>query len=231
MSNFDSEYNQMTHKRQMKGFIKRHPIISSLVAMVLLSGLILYIITLSTRAYTRHGQETIVPQLKGLSIDEGLLRMQEEGLLIEVVDSVYTDGVAPGSIVETVPEAGRKVKPGRIVFLTVNALSPKQGAVPNILDISSREAIAILTSIGFTNVTERQVTGDFPGLTAGVEDASGRLISPGTRLALTTPLVVRVIIGGNPFVADTIDFNFPADTDSTFILEPDSDQDTGESWW
>ncbi|MDL2222383.1 PASTA domain-containing protein, partial [Parabacteroides sp. OttesenSCG-928-N08] len=61
-----------------------------------------------------------------------------------MIDSVFSKDVAPGSVVELVPKAGSKVKEGRIVFVTINALTAQMGRIPEVEDLSFRQAYALL---------------------------------------------------------------------------------------
>lgn len=98
--------------------------------------------------------------------------------------------------------------------------------------MSSRQAHAILKGLGFEQVTERYISGDFINLTDGVELADGRNVLAGTRLPITTPLVLRVINGYAPLSPDSslidepITYSSSADTASGKAEEENS-----ESWW
>ena len=67
--------------------------------------------------YTRHNEAVIVPDVKGLSMNEAKSFFDNTGLRYNVIDSVFSNDVNPGAIVEVVPEPGSKVKEGRGRFV------------------------------------------------------------------------------------------------------------------
>ena len=98
---------------------------------------------------------------------------------------------APGAILEQVPTAGRKVKSGREIILTVNTEKRPTTALPDIADNSSlREAQAKLTAIGFKLGPVEYVNGDRDWV-YGVK-CRDRNIYAGEQAPLDVPLVLQV---------------------------------------
>ena len=95
-----------------------------------------------------------------------------------MIDSVFSKDVAPGSIVELVPGVGSKVKEGRIVFVTINALTSQMAVIPEVEDLSFRQAYALLRARGFSSVEIEYVPGDYKDLAMGVE-LNGRTLLKG----------------------------------------------------
>nr|WP_233551935.1 PASTA domain-containing protein [Parabacteroides sp. AF48-14] len=85
-------------------------------------------------SYTRHNEAVVVPDVKGLRIEEAAEFFKNSNLRYNVIDSVFSKDVKPGAIVELVPMAGSKVKEGRIVFITVNALTSQMATIPEVED-------------------------------------------------------------------------------------------------
>ncbi|MFQ9020858.1 MAG: hypothetical protein ACLR6J_04895 [Parabacteroides merdae] len=55
----------------------------------------------------------------------------------------------PGAIVELVPMAGSKVKEGRIVFVTVNALTSQMATtIPEVEDLSFQRGLSFFVPAG-----------------------------------------------------------------------------------
>ena len=100
------------------------------------------------RFYTRHNVTMRVPDLKGLTFDEARPMLEDRQLRALVIDSVYTDEMPKGSVVEQDPAAGLEVKPGRKVYLVINASQPKMIDMPRLVDLSKRQAISVLEIIG-----------------------------------------------------------------------------------
>ncbi len=100
------------------------------------------------RYYTRHNVAAHVPDLQGLSFQEASDLLAGRDLIALVIDSVYTDELPKGSVVDQDPDAGRDVKPGRKVYLVINASQPKMIDMPKLVDLSKRQAISVLEIIG-----------------------------------------------------------------------------------
>ena len=98
--------------------------------------------------YTEHGITIETPDFSGVPINE--LEAFSDTLDVEwvIVDSLYTDEFPKGTVAEQEPKAGYSVKRGRKVYLTVNAISPKKVTVPNVRNLSLRQAKAVLESVG-----------------------------------------------------------------------------------
>jgi beta-lactam-binding protein with PASTA domain len=115
----------------------------------LLISLILGWITLSLlRQYTKHGSSIEVPNLVGLSdIEISQLENLDDFELL-VVDSVYDYEKPGGMIVSQDPQPKSKVKPGRTIYLSMVAFLPEQVKMPALIDLSLRQAKALLQTYG-----------------------------------------------------------------------------------
>lgn len=99
-------------------------------------------------AYTGHNEFVEVPALKGKTIETIQLELEEINLGYEVIDSVYSEGER-GTILEQIPEAGAKVKEGRMVYLTVNASS----APMKTLNVKQGESLRVAaTKLGILGI-------------------------------------------------------------------------------
>lgn len=174
-------------------FIK-HPIVINLILMVVVTiGIIIGVLTWLDH-YTRHNQAVVVPDVKGLTVNEAAQFFESNGLRYNVIDSVFSKDVAPGAIVELVPSAGSKVKEGRIVFITVNALTSQMASLPEVEDLSFRQAYALLKAAGFTNIEIVYKPGEYKDLAVGIE-TNGKLLNPGEYVPLSAPLELLVSNG------------------------------------
>lgn len=92
------------------------------------------------KLYTHHGQALSVPVFEGLTIEEATGLANDKKLRLQVVDSVFIAGKPGGTIVAQNPSPSSKVKARRIVFITLNAISPEKTEMPNVIGISLRQA-------------------------------------------------------------------------------------------
>ncbi|MDR1880278.1 MAG: PASTA domain-containing protein [Tannerellaceae bacterium] len=181
----------------MKGFWVKliwNPFVLNLLLAGIISCAIVYGTLKWLETYTRHNEAIIVPDIKGLKLEEAAQFIQNSGLRYNVIDSVFSKNVAPGSVVEIVPAAGSKVKEGRILFLTVNALTSQMAEIPEIEDLSVRQAYTLLRARGFETIRVEYVPGDYKDLVIAVE-MRGRPLKQGETVKLTTPLTLKVSNG------------------------------------
>lgn len=100
-------------------------------------------------AYTNHGTTVEVPDFKGLKFSKANELATASELVVEVSDSsVFILDKAPGVIIDQDPAPREAVKLGRKVYLTITRTVPPQVKIPNLIDVSKRQAEAILYSYG-----------------------------------------------------------------------------------
>lgn len=119
----------------------------------LLLGIAFYLIffavfALAVRWYTHHGEQIEVPQLKGMDFFQASAQLSERQLQAVIADSSYQEELPPLVVLDQVPAAGSFVKKDRKIYLTVNARVPPQVVLPDLKDISLKQAAAILKSYG-----------------------------------------------------------------------------------
>lgn len=180
--------------------IKNPYVLNLLLAVVVACGLI-YGTLIWLDKYTRHNEAVVVPDVKGLKVEEAAEFFKNNNLRYNVIDSVFSKEVSPGAIVELVPSAGSKVKEGRIVFITVNAMTSQMATIPEVEDLSFRQAYALLRARGFENVEIEYVPGDFKDLAVSV-DLRGRTLSKGEHVPLTAPLILKVSSGESEILSE-----------------------------
>jgi beta-lactam-binding protein with PASTA domain len=98
--------------------------------------------------YTRHGQSRPVPDFYGLTRDQTEKLARKSKLRFQIIDSVYTSEVPRGCIAEQNPKPGFRVKKWRNIMLTINAFNPEMVAVPNLVNLPKRQALALIESAG-----------------------------------------------------------------------------------
>ena len=98
-------------------FFKKHPIIKTLVLMIIVFFLLIALTLYGLKLYTRHGKAVIVPEVKTMILPDALHILDREGFRYDIIDSLFIDGAVPGSVIEQTPAGGSKVKDGRIIYL------------------------------------------------------------------------------------------------------------------
>lgn len=172
----------------------KNPFVWNFLLMIVVGCALIYGTLAWLDYYTRHNEAVIVPDVKGLSMSEAKSFFDNTGLRYNVIDSVFSNDVNPGAIVEVVPEPGSKVKEGRIVFVTINALTAQMAIIPEVADLSFRQAYALLRSLGFKNIEVKFVPGDYKDLAVGVE-RNAQMINRGERVPLASTLTLIISNG------------------------------------
>jgi beta-lactam-binding protein with PASTA domain len=98
--------------------------------------------------FTKHNQELSVPDLANMSVEEAQLVAAEAGMRIDVTDSAFVKRMKRGAVYRQNPVPGSKVKQGRRISLTINAVNPRQITMPDLIGYSMRQAKAELLSRG-----------------------------------------------------------------------------------
>ena len=147
------------------------------------------------KIYTHHGEEVIVPDVKGLAMEEVAPLFSSQHLQYTVVDSIYVKNKRSGVIIETVPPVGTHVKKGRTIYLTINAYTANLLTLPPVVDMSQQIAKKTLASIGFEWISVKTVPGHFSDLVISVENNRGQKLNAGDRLAANSSIVLIVSSG------------------------------------
>ena len=188
----------------IKRFLKKltAPIVwGNLLAMVLVVLLVILGVWKGMAIYTLHGESISVPRVVGAMESDARYKLGLSGLVPVIIDSAYNKRMPAGCILEQQPVAGRKVKRGREIYLTINSERTPTMALPDIADNSSlREAQARLSAMGFKLGPVEYVAGDRDW----VYDVKsrGRNVYTGERVPIDVPLVLQV---GNDAADDELD--------------------------
>ncbi len=98
---------------------------------------------------THHGEFVRVPDLAKMSVPDMRTALEEAGLRYEVVDSANYDPDFPRfSIKEQDPLAGSQVKVNRKIYVTVNPSGYKKVTIPEIIQVTQRNAASMLRAVG-----------------------------------------------------------------------------------
>jgi beta-lactam-binding protein with PASTA domain len=122
--------------------------IRNIIYAVLIFAAIIFASKWFLSCITRHGENAPVPDFKGLHIEDAKQLAAEHNLRIEISDSLFISSALPGTILEQHPAAEIHVKKNRMIYLTINCITPKKIEVPNVVGHSLRQAKAVLGSKG-----------------------------------------------------------------------------------
>jgi beta-lactam-binding protein with PASTA domain len=148
--------------------------------------LIVFLIFQGFGWYTRHGSSVEVPDVVGMPADEAKKTLEKGGFKVEIVDSLYDlpenlkeKGIDFGDVIMQNPKAHEKVKKGRRFYLMIRTSTPPMVEMPNLVDLSLRQALSLLTAKGL-NLGK---TTSKPGLPPVMRQFyKGQIIKPGTKI-------------------------------------------------
>ncbi len=162
----------------------RHTMIAVVVTIV-----IMWLILRMLNIYTRHGQAIVVPNFIGVSLAKIDDFASDNDLEAAIVDSVYEMSLPKGTVAMQDPLPGTKVKKNRKIYLTVVALKPEQVAMPNLVDLTLRQATSMLETYGLkignlTYVPDIANNAVLKQKYKGIDIKEGFLIEKGTKIDL-----------------------------------------------
>lgn len=204
-------------------FYRGHYILSNCIMMLLVAMFLGSLAFFFLDIWTDHGRTSIVPEIRNKSYDEARELLEQYDLEFEIADSIYDTSLEPGTVKEVWPHPGSRVKPGRMVYLTINSFQPQQLTVTMPLTgVSSRQAITYLESLNIKNIRIVYVPSNFPDLVEGAS-YKGKAIQPGMKIPVNANVVLEVGTVTRPTVVE--DESFDDDT----ILDGATDEDTFSS--
>tara|TARA_B100000929_G_scaffold278630_1_gene255003 strand:+ start:689 stop:1243 length:555 start_codon:yes stop_codon:yes gene_type:complete len=130
----------------LRYFFSKYFIKQAFIASVI-SATIIVVVFLFLNISTNHNNYISVPDLKGILISDVEEILKENDLKFEVSDSTFFNPDFPKfSVLEQIPDASSKVKKNRKIYLTINPSNYRNVAIPDIIQITKRSAIAALLS-------------------------------------------------------------------------------------
>ena len=182
-------------------FIKSKVFWLNVLLAIVVTFILIMLLMWGLTFYTRSGRTVVVPDLKGYRTGQLSSVLDPLDLEYVVIDSIYKSDAVPGAIVEQIPRAGKEVKRGRQMFLTINAYTNELVVMPQLVDYSLRNAQVVLESCGLKvgNIVYRP--SEYNGLVLG-QMIDGRQVKAGEKIAKGTQvqLVVGSGAGGNNVV-------------------------------
>lgn len=151
-----------------------------LIAIVLMV-VMLWLVLVSLDSFTRHGDVYIVPDFTGMTIQQMKEKQFDEFFTLEIIDSVYSKTMGKGEVITQNPLSGSKVKQGRHIYLTIVSDKPETVEMPNLLNLSLRQALVTLEQNGL-QIGELEYI-DYFAMNAVVEQLTdGDSIEPGREI-------------------------------------------------
>ncbi len=169
-----------------------------LVSILVACGTLMLIMILYFYVYlpqvTNHDETITVPNAVGKNFSELEDFLGKRDLRYEVSDSTYSGGYPPLTVLKQYPAAGAKVKENRVIYVSLNRVTPPTVGMPDLKDISLINADAILKSNELKRGRIELVRGPFQIVT-GMK-YKGQPIEKGARVPKGSVIDLVVMDGG-----------------------------------
>ncbi len=134
---------------KLTSYLKSKVFFTHLLIAIGLVFILLFLTYNWLSGYTNHGETVTVPDLKGKTMKDIEKFLVGKTFQVKIADSSsFILDKAPGTIIEQDPMANSKVKEGRTIYITITRTVPPGVKLPNLVDVSQRQAEAILGSFG-----------------------------------------------------------------------------------
>lgn len=191
----------LKNTKSKDGFFGRHPVLANIIVIAIVAFLGIWIVFLCLQLFTKHGASDVVPPVENMSYTEAVRTLHQHGFRVDIRDSIYKEDIKPGFVIEQFPKSGAKVKPGRKIFLYINAVHPKEVVIDDdnnpaedaLRGFSFRQGMAKLEELGFKNIRVVRVLGDNDCIVKVM--ANGHVVKKTQRVPVNARIVVEVYDG------------------------------------
>jgi eukaryotic-like serine/threonine-protein kinase len=159
-----------------------------------ITALLLWITFYSLSWYTKHSDYIVVPDFRGQVFTDILQGGKFSDFQFAVNDSIFDPDKPKGAILSQDPYPGSRVKHNRMVYLTIVSLIPEKTSMPDLKDLTLRQAQSMLESSGLK-------PGRLIFIKSFDEDAvqnqlfMGKVISPGVKIDKGSVIDLQVGMG------------------------------------
>lgn len=203
---------------KQKGFISRHPVLANIIIIILVALAGIGILYFSFAIFTHHGESTMVPGVEKMSYSQAIEILHSKGFKVDIRDSLYKEDEKPGYVIEQFPKANSVVKPGRKIFLYINAVHPKEVIIDEdnnpredaLKSTSFRQGKARLEELGFKNIRVIKILGENDCISKIYAD--GKVVKKMQKTPINARIVMEVFDGNLDAVRDSI----ASDLDPTY---------------
>jgi len=175
-----------------KEFLKTKTFKYNAIAAVGITGFLLVLNMLALRIYTDHGESISVPNLKGERVEDIARILKRLDLKFQIQDSVFSHEAKPGTVFDHFPKAGAKVKANRTIYITMCAVNQEKIPMPQLTDISYRQALNILERSGLVAGKVEYKASEFPNLVLD-QKSEGRSVPVGEMIVKGS--VIDLVLG------------------------------------
>jgi len=169
----------------------------------------IYIISLILDNYTDRKNLIKVPPLTGINISNAKTILQKLNLNYKIIDSAYTNLYSPATIIEQDPLPNTNVKKNRTIYLTIAAHGKEKTTMPNLINLSLRQATEIIKQAGLKlgniKYVEEKDIKNFKGTTVIKQYYKGKPIKENTIIYKNE--IIDITVSVSPDIIDSLQNN------------------------
>ncbi len=180
-------------------FLRSKTFLIQLGLAFIASVLLVFLVLRWLNSSTNHGEFVEVPNFAKMSVMGMRKAVEDAGLRYEVLDSAnYNPDYPKFSIIEQDPKAGNKVKENRKIYFTVNPSGYKKVTVPDIIQVTQRNAASMLKAVGLDVQRVTYVDELGKDMVYSIKH-KGKYVKPGDKLPKTSKVE---LVCGNGTIPD-----------------------------
>lgn len=136
-------------------------------------------------SYTNYNEGVTVPKVSELSLDDAEQKLSDYGLRSEIAERRSNEAYPADYVIDQSPAAAKIVKPDRKIYLTVNTEANPTVQVPDVVDLSQRNARIQLQNSGLQLGTISYESSRFKNSVIRQSIAPETVVPKGTSIDLT----------------------------------------------
>lgn len=219
-----------------KGFISKHPVLANIIIIILVALAGIGIVYFSFAIFTHHGESKVVPGVEKMSYTQAIEILHDKGFKVDIRDSLYKEDEKPGYVIEQFPKANSVVKPGRKIFLYINAVHPKEVIIDEdnnpredaLKSTSFRQGKARLEELGFKNIRVIKILGENDCISKIY--ANGKVVKKMQKTPINAKIVMEVFDGNLDAVRDSISMDLDPTYNMVNSEHSEENYDNGETY-
>ncbi|MEI6434332.1 MAG: PASTA domain-containing protein [Bacteroidota bacterium] len=157
-------------------------------------AVIVWITLQSLAFYTHHNDYLIVPDFRGLDLQNTKDNPDFIFYKFTVIDSLFDPDKPKGSVLTQDPFPGSKVKKDRTIYLTITSFVPEKTTMPDLRDLTLRQAQSMIESAGL-KLGKLQYIRSFDEDAVQNQFFKGRVIRPGASIDKGSVITLTVGMG------------------------------------
>jgi beta-lactam-binding protein with PASTA domain len=172
-------------------FIKTKLFLRHFVLSVVLTVILISLILGLLKWYTHHGESFKIPSLIGLTPQQIEQLTTIDNFEVIIIDSVFDSRQPKGTVLIQDPVPETFVKKGRKIYLTTVAVLPERVNMPNLVDLTLRQAKATIETYGLKLGRVTYVP-DIAANAVLAQYYKGKVVEPGFELMKGSVIDLRV---------------------------------------